>query len=48
MDKIIKTEQINAILQVVYNTNIPAQQFDAIKKLFADLPEVKENKKDAK
>lgn len=44
MNKIITKEQIEAVLQVVYNTNISAQQFDALKKLFIDLPDVKEEK----
>jgi len=43
--KNITTEQINAVLQVIYQTNISAANFDAIKKLFTDLPEVKEEKK---
>lgn len=38
--KQIKTEEINAVLQVIYQTNISAQQFDAVKKMFEDLPEV--------
>ena len=46
--KNITTEQINAVLQAIYQTNISAANFDAIKKLFADLPEVKEEKKDEK
>jgi len=43
--KQIKIEQINAILQAVYQTNISAQNFDAIKKMFTELPDVKEDKK---
>jgi hypothetical protein len=42
MKKIITQEEINAVLQTVYSTNISAQQFDALKKFFMDLPEVKE------
>jgi hypothetical protein len=40
--KSIKTNQIEAILQAIYQTNISAQNFDAIKKLFADLPNTNE------
>jgi len=40
--KNITTEQIQAVLQVIYQTNISVSNFDAIKKLFTDLPEVKE------
>lgn len=43
--KQITQQQIEAILQVVYATNIPASQFDAIRKLLSELPEVKEEKK---
>ena len=43
--KKITQEQIVAVLQAIYNTNIPAQQFDAIKKLFNELPEEKEEPK---
>lgn len=39
--KNITTEQVNAILQTVYQTSIPAQQFDALKKLLLELPEAK-------
>jgi len=43
--KTIKIEQIEAILQTVYQTNIPVAQFDALRKLLSELPEVKEEKK---
>ena len=43
--KQITTEQINAVLQVIYQTNISAQQFDAVKKMFADLPVLEDKKK---
>ena len=43
MKKITK-EQIEAIMSVVYQTNISAQNYDAIKNLFAKLPEVAEEK----
>jgi hypothetical protein len=47
MNKQITQAQIEAILQVVYSTNIPASQFDALRKLLAELPEIKtENKKE--
>lgn len=42
MNKTITTEQINAVLQTVYQTDIPAKTLDALKKFFQDLPEVKE------
>lgn len=45
--KQITEEQINAILQAIYQTNISALTFDQIKKVFSELPEVKE-KKDGK
>ena len=32
--KTITTQQIEAVLQTIYQTNIPAQQFDALKKFF--------------
>lgn len=44
MSKQITTEQINIVLQTVYATSISAANFDAIKKFFQDLPEVKEVK----
>ena len=43
--KQITMEQIQTILQTVYTTNIPAQTFDALKKMLLELPEVKEEKK---
>ena len=42
MKKEITSEQVNAILQTIYQTNISAQTFDALKKLLLELPEVKE------
>ena len=44
MKHIITTEQINGILDGVYQTNIPASQFDLLKKLFNQLPVIKEEK----
>ena len=38
--KQISTEKINSLLQVIYTTSISAQQFDAIKKLLSELPDV--------
>jgi transposase-like protein len=46
--KNITTEQINALLQAIYQTNISAQTFDQIKKLLSELPEVKEKTKNEK
>lgn len=42
--KKISTDQLNAILQVVYQTNISAQQFDAIKEMISKLEDVEEKK----
>jgi len=36
----INSKQIEAVLQVVYSTNIPAAQFDALRKLLSELPKV--------
>lgn len=43
--KQIKIEQINAVLQVIYGTNISGQNFDSLKKLFSELPEVQSEPK---
>jgi len=43
--KAITVQQIEAVLTIVYQTNIPAIQFDALKKLFSELSEVKEEEK---
>ena len=37
--KQIEIKQIEAILQTVYQTNIPVAQFDAIRKLLSELPD---------
>lgn len=37
MKKQITQEQINAVLQVVYQTNISAATFDGLKKMFSEL-----------
>lgn len=43
MNKLIKEEQIKAILEVVYQTNITAQAFNALQQMLIALPnEVKE------
>lgn len=46
--KKINNEQIQIVLQTIYQTNIPAATFDGLKKLFSELPDVKqeETKKD--
>lgn len=36
--KNITQEQINMVLNTVYQTNISAQAFDALKKFFIELP----------
>jgi hypothetical protein len=46
--KQISNEQIQAVLQTVYSTNIPASQFDALKELFSKLEDVKEEKPEKK
>jgi hypothetical protein len=40
--KKINSQQIEAILQTVYNTNIPAKTFDSLKKMLLELPDIKE------
>lgn len=44
--KKITDDQVNALLQTIYTTNISAQTFDAIKKLLLELPAVETKKKD--
>lgn len=44
MVKKISEEQITAILQVIYQTNIAAATFDSLKKLLVELPVVEEIK----
>lgn len=39
--KQITQDQINALLQRMYQTNMSAQIFDAVKKMLSELPEVK-------
>lgn len=38
----ITQEQINVVLQAVYQTNVSASTFDALKKLFSELPKINE------
>lgn len=38
--KQISIEQINAVLNAIYQTNITAQNFDLVKKLFSELKDV--------
>ena len=44
--KKITQEQIVAILQTVYQTNISASVFDALKKMFNELPVIEEKKEE--
>jgi len=37
--KKITQAQIDTVLKIVYPTNIPVAQFDALRKLLAELPE---------
>ena len=47
-NKQITLEQINGVLQAIYQTNISAQNFDVIKKMFIELPDIKEIKNEEK
>ncbi len=38
MKKLITQEQVTALLQTIYQTNISASTFDAVKKMMNDLP----------
>jgi hypothetical protein len=40
--KKISTKQLEAVLQVIYSTNIPASSFDAIKKMFTELETIQD------
>jgi hypothetical protein len=40
----ISSDQINAVLQEVFLTNVSAAKFEAIKNLFAGLPVINEEK----
>lgn len=44
MNKIITSEQINTVLNAIYQTNITARDFDAVKLFFAQLTPVPESK----
>jgi hypothetical protein len=43
MEKIISQEKIDNILKLIYELNCPAPQWEAVKKLLAELP-IKETK----
>lgn len=43
----ITQQQIESLLQVIYSTNIPASQFDAVRKLLSELPKVETEVKEA-
>jgi hypothetical protein len=45
MDKIIKQEQLQAVLQLLAKYNVGVQEYSAVEKLFKELPEVKEEPK---
>ncbi len=40
----VTKEQIETVLHTVYQTNIPAQTFDALRKLLTELPEISTDK----
>ncbi len=42
--KQITKQEIEAVLNTVYQTNISAQQFDALKQFFAKLPDISPKK----
>jgi hypothetical protein len=44
----ITKQQIEAVLQTVYQTNIPVAQFDALRKLLSELPDAPTEEKDDK
>lgn len=44
--KKITVEQIQAVLQAIYQTNISAKDFDAMKKFFETLPDVETKDED--
>jgi transposase-like protein len=46
--KNITTQQIEAILATVYQTNISAQTFDALRKLLSELPDAPTEEKNDK
>jgi len=43
--KQITKEQIEAIITEFYKLNAPVQNFEALRKMLAELPEVKDEKK---
>ena len=44
--KKISTKQLEAVLQVIYQTNISARSFDRIEELFSQLEDCKEEVKE--
>jgi hypothetical protein len=44
MNKQITKTQIDTILKLIYDLRCPAPEWEAIKKLLAELPEIKEKK----
>ncbi len=44
--KKISQKEIDALLQTIYQTNISAQQFDAIKQFFLGLPTLEDVKQE--
>jgi hypothetical protein len=46
--KNITTQQIEALLQTIYQTNMPAKEFDAVRKFLMELPEVEKKEEEAK
>jgi hypothetical protein len=44
--KYIKKEQIDAIIAEFYKLNAPVQNFEALRKMLMELPEVTEKKND--
>lgn len=45
MEKIIKEEQTKAIMDLLFQANIPVKTYDLIGQLFEKLPEVKKEEK---
>jgi hypothetical protein len=43
--KQITQEQLDTILKLIYDLRCPAPEWEAVKKLLSELPEVKEDKK---
>lgn len=45
MKKVITKEQIDAIIQEFYRLNAPVQNFESLRKLLLELPDLEEKKK---